>query len=192
MLENVKQESESMGLRLNVAKTKLMIIGEDQPTDPLMVDGKEVEKITQFNFLGALITVDGSCNHEVRRRLTMARSAMANLSKIWTDRGVTIATKTRLVQALVFPIATYACESWSLNKADYNRISAFELWCWRKMLKIPWTAKRSNDSVLQEVGVKNRLLSFINSQALLHIARRQNNRDCLEKVMQGKIEGSRR
>ena len=194
VLEKVKLESEAMGLRLNVAKTKIMIIGGVQPTDPLMVDGKEVEQITQFNFLGALITTDGSCKQEIRRRLTMARSAMANLSTIWADRGVTKATKVRLVRALVFPIATYSCETWSLTKADRDRINAFELWCWRKMLKIPWVAKRTNISVLHDIGVKNRLLDSVNRQTLSyfgHIARRQDN--CLEKVlMQGKIEGSRR
>ena len=194
LLHKVKAESESNGLLLNVAKTKLMIIGDDKAIDPLFVDGKEVEKVTEFNFLGALISQDGGCNTEVRRRLAMARSTMAKLTKIWADRGVTRTTKSRLVWALVFPVATYGCESWTLTKSDCNRICAFELWCWRRMLRIPWTAKRTNASVLEEVGETGRLLDHINRQALSyfgHIARRQGN--CLEKVLlQGKIEGKRR
>ena len=179
-----------MGLFLNVAKIKLMVIGADQPDNPLIVDGEEVERVTEFNFLGALITQDGGCKMEIRRRLAMARSTMVKLSKIWADRGITKATKIRLVRALVFPIATYGCESWTLSKADCNKIDAFEMWCWRRMLRIPWT----NVSVLQEIGQESRLLSQINRQALSyfgHIARRQGT--CLEKsILQGKIEGSRR
>ncbi|XP_033099893.1 uncharacterized protein LOC117103443 [Anneissia japonica] len=144
VLERVKQESETLGLRLNVSKTKFMVIGENHPTDTLIVDGKEVEKVTQFNFLGALVAVDGGCKQEIRRRLAMARSAMNKLTNIWIDRGVTKATKTRLVQALVFPIATYACETWTLTKEDCKRVNTFELWCWRRLLRIPWTAKRTN------------------------------------------------
>ena len=119
---------------------------------------------------------------------------MVDLHKVWADRGISKATKVRLVWALVFPIATYACETWSLTKSDCDKINAFEMWCWRKMLKIPWTARKTNDSVLQEVNPKKRLLDMINHSALSyfgHIARREDN--CLEKViLQGKIEGSRR
>ena len=124
----------------------------------------------------------------------MARSTMLKLTKIWRDRGITKNTKTRLVRTLVFPIATYGCETWSLTKDDCSRINAFELWCWRRMLRIPWTARRTNESVLQDIGTGPRLLDKINQLALSyfgHIARRQG--DCIEKViLQGKIEGSRR
>ena len=124
----------------------------------------------------------------------MARSAMVKLSKIWADRGITRTTKTRLVQALVFPIATYASETWTLTQADRNRIAAFEMWCWRRMLRIPWTEKRTNSSVLQEIGVTKRLLQNICIQNLRyfgHVSRRGGNN--LEKViMQGMVEGKRR
>ena len=193
LLVRVKHESEEMGLHLNVAKTKIMVIGEDVSADPIMVENEEVEVVSKFNFLGAYINSQGGCQDEIRRRLAIARTAMANLNQIWSDRNVTKATKIKLVQTLVFPIAIYASESWTINKADQNRINAFELWCWRRLLKIPWTAKRTNDSVLQEIGQK-RLLSRINQQTLSyfgHIARRQGN--CLEKViLQGKIEGTRK
>ena len=123
----------------------------------------------------------------------MARSTMANLSKLWNDKNITKITKIHLVQALLFPIATYASESWTLTKADCKKINSFELWCWRKMLKITWVMKRSNKSILQEIGVKKRLLGKISAQTLAyfgHIARRH---DSLEKIiLQGKIEGSRR
>ena len=194
VLVRVKNESEAMGLRLNVAKTKLMIIGGNNSTSPLVIDGKEVEEVSQFNFLGSLITNEGGCSEEIRKRLAMARSTMAKLSNIFNDRSITKTTKIRLVQALVFPIATYACESWTITKADYKKINAFELWCWRRLLKITWTMKRTNDSVLEEIGINKRLIGKINAQTLAyfgHIARRQH--DCLEKViLQGKIEGSRR
>ena len=137
LLKRVKVESELLGLRLNVSKTKIMAIGPDSVEEPLIIDGNEVESVSKFNFLGSLITRDGGCSQEIRHRLAMARSAMTNLSKIWTDRGITRTTKVRLVQDLVFPIVLYVSETWTLNKADRNRIAAFEIWCWRCMLRIP-------------------------------------------------------
>jgi hypothetical protein len=192
LLLKVKHESAALGLHLNVAKTKIMMIGEDTRTDPITIENEEVEVVKKFNFLGAYINHTGGCQDEIRRRLALGRSAMDKLHKIWADRGVTKATKIKLVQTLVFPIASYASESWTINKADLNRINAFEMWCWRKMLRIPWTAKRTNESILQAIGQK-RLLARINQQTLNcigHIRRRQGN--CLEKViLQGKVEGYR-
>ena len=194
LLLKVKAESEALGLRLNVSKTKIMIVGGDDNIEPFLVDGTEVEQVTQFNFLGALITTSGGCSAEIRRCLAMAKSAMVGLNKIWVDRGITKATKTRLVSALIFPIATYGCETWTLTKSDRKRINSFELWCWRRMLRISWIMKRTNDSVLQEVQPKTRLLCLIQSQMLSffgHVSRRDG--DCLEKViMQGRVEGSRK
>ena len=147
----VKAKSEALGLRLNVSKTKIMIVGSDGNEDPIVVDGTEVEHVTQFNFLGSLITTSSAYSRELRRRMAMAKSAMVGLNKIWTDRGITKATKKRLVSALIFPIATYGCESWTLTKADQSRITSFEMWCWRRMLRISWYMKRSNISVLEEI-----------------------------------------
>ena len=171
----VKAKSEALGLRLNVSKTKIMIVGSDGNEDPLVVDGTEVEHVTQFNFLGSLITTSSGCSTELRRRTAMAKSAMVGLNKIWTDRGITKATKKRLVSGLIFPIATYGCESWTLTKADQSRITSFEMWCWRRMLRISWFMKRSNISVLEEIQPKRRLLSHVQSQMMKyfgHIARR--------------------
>lgn len=194
LLLKVKAESEALGLRLNVSKTKIMTVGSDGNEDPIIVDGNEIERVTQFNFLGSLITSSGGCSMELRRRVAMAKSAMVGLNKIWADRGITKTTKKHLVSALIFPIATYGCESWTLTKADRGRISSFEMWCWRRMLRISWTMKRTNDSVLEEVQPKKRLLSLVHSQMLSyfgHIARREG--DSLEKViMQGRVEGNRK
>ena len=190
----VKAKSEALGPRLNVSKTKIMIVGSDGNEDPIVVDGTEVEHVTQFNFLGSLITTSSGCSTELRRRMTMAKSAMVGLNKIWTDRGITKATKKRLVSALIFPIATYGCESWTLTKADQSRITSFEILCWRRMLRISWFMKRSNISVLEEIQPKRRLLSYVQSQMMKyfgHIARRGG--DSLEKViMQGCVEGRRK
>ena len=137
LLKRVKVESELLDLRLNVSKTKIMTIGPDSVEEPLIIDGNEVESVSKFNFLGSMITKEGGCSQEIRHRLAMSRSATTNLSKIWADRGITRTTKFRLVQALVFPIALYASVTWTLNKADRNRIAAFEMRCWRRMLRIP-------------------------------------------------------
>ena len=194
LLKRVKVESELLGLRLNVSKTTIMAIAPDSVEEPFIIDGNEVGSVSKFNFLGSLITEEGGCSQEIRHCLAMARSAMTNLSKIWADRVITRTTKVRLVQALVFPIALYASETWTLYKADHNRIAAFEMWCWRCMLRIPWTKRRTNASILEEIGVSKRLLHSINIKMLSyfgHIARCKSNN--LEKViMQGMIEGKKR
>ena len=181
----VKAKSEALGLRLNVSKTKIMIVGSDGNEDPIVVDGTEVEHVTQFNFLGSLITTSSGCSTELRRRMAMAKSAMVGLNKIWTDRGITKVTKKRLVSALIFPIATYGYESWTLTKADQSRFTSFEMWCFRRiMLRISWFMKRSNISVLEEIQPKRRLLSHVQSQMMKyfgHIARRGG--DSLEKSL---------
>ena len=193
LLLKVNSESEALGLKLNVSKTKVMIVGGNETEAQILVNGAVVEQVDQFNFLGSLISTDGGCSTEIRRRLGMAKSAMVRLQKIWSDRGITKNTKARLISALIFPIATYGCESWTLTKSDEKKINSFELWCWRRMLRITWRMKRSNESVLQEINPKKRLLSIIRSQMLRyfgHIARREG--DCLEKIiMQGLVEGSR-
>ena len=194
LLKRVKVESELLSLRPNVSKTKNMAIGPDSVEEPFIIDSIEVESVSKFNFLGSLVTKDGGCSQEIRHWLAMARSAMTNLSKIWADRGITRTTKVRLDQALVFLVALYVSVTWTLNKADRNRIAAFEMWCWRCMLHIPWTMRRTSASILEEIGVSNWLLHTNNIQMLRyfgHIARHKGNN--LEKViMQGMIEGKRR
>ena len=145
----VKEESEKVGLKLNVQKTKIMAPG---PITSWQIDGKTVEIVADFIFLGSKITADGGCSHEIKRCLLLGRKVMTNLDSIFKSRDITLPTKVRLVKAMVFPVVMYGCESWTVKKAERQRIDAFELWCWRRLLRVPWTARRSNQSVLKEIS----------------------------------------
>ena len=124
------------------------------PITSWQIEGEKVKVVTDFLFLGSKITTDGNCTHEIRRRLLLGRKAMANLASVLKSRDVTLPTKVCIVKAMVFPVVMYGCESWTVNKAEHRRIDAFELWCWRKLLKVPWTARRSNQSILREINTK--------------------------------------
>ena len=136
----VKEESEQVGLKLNIQKTKTM--ASDLITW-WQIDGQTVEIVTDFIFLGSKITADGDCSHEIKRCLLLGRKVMTNLDSILKSRGITLPTKVCLVKAMGFPVVTYGCESWTIKKAEHQRIDAFELWCWRRLLRVPWTARRS-------------------------------------------------
>ena len=142
----VKVESEKVGLKLNIQKTKIMTSG---PTTSWEIDG---ETVSDFIFLGSKITADGGCSHEIKRRLPLGRKVMTNLDSILKSRDITLPTKVCLVKAVVFPVVMYGCESWTIKKAECQRIDAFELWCWRRLLRVPWTARRSNQSILKEIS----------------------------------------
>ena len=142
----VKEESEKVGLKLNIQKTKIMASG---PITSCQIDG---ETVSDFIFLGSKITADGDCSHEIKRHLLLGRNVMTNLDGILKSRNITLPTKVRLVKAIVFPAVTYGCESWTLKKAECQRIDAFELWCWRRLLRVPWTARKSNQSILKETS----------------------------------------
>ena len=137
----VKQENEKAGLKLNIQKTKIMASG---PITSWQIDGETVEIVTDFIFLGSKITADGDCSHEIKRRLLLGRKVMTNLDSILKSRDITLPTKVRLVKAMVYPVVMYECESWTIKKAERRRIDAFELWCWRRLLRVPWTARRSH------------------------------------------------
>ena len=137
----VKEESEKVGLKLNIQKTKIMASG---PITSWQIDGETVETVADFIFLGSKITADGDCSHEIKRRLFFGRKAMTILDSILKGRDITLPTKVHLVKAMVFPVVMYRCESWTIKKAEHRRINAFELWCWRRLLRVPWTAGRSN------------------------------------------------
>ena len=139
LLMKVKVESEKFGLKLNIQKTKIMASG---PITSWEIDGETVETMSDFIFLGSKITADGDCSHEIKRRLLLGRKVMTNLHSILKSRDVTLPTKVCLVKALVFPVVMYGCESWTVKKAEYRRIDAFELWCWRRLQRVPWTARR--------------------------------------------------
>ena len=143
----VKVESEKVGLKLSIQKTKIMASG---PITSWEIDGETVE--TYFIFLGSKITADGDCSHEIKRYLLLGRKAMTNLDSILKSRDITLPTKVCLVKAMVFPVVTYGCESWTVKKAERGRIDAFELWCWKRPLRVPWTARRSNQFILKETS----------------------------------------
>ena len=149
LLMKVKEESENVGLKLNIQKTKIMASG---PITSWETDGETVETVSDFIFFGSKITANGDCNHEIKRRLLLGRKVMTNLDSILKSRDITWPTKVCLVKAMVFPVVMYGCESWTEKKAERRRIDAFELWCWRRLLRVPWTARRSNQSILKEIS----------------------------------------
>ena len=142
----VKEESEKVGLKLNIQKTKIMASG---PITSWEIDGETVETVSDFIFLGSKITANGDCSHEIKRCLLLWRKVMTNLDSIFKSRDITLPIKVCLVKAMVFPVVMYGCESWTVKKAECWRIDTFELWCWRRLLRVPWTARRSNQSILK-------------------------------------------
>ena len=144
LLMKVKEESEKVGLKLNLQKTKIMTSG---PITSWQIDGERVETVSDFIFGGSKITADGDCSHEIKRHLILGRKVMSNLDSIFKSRDITLPTKVYVVKAMVFPVAIYGCESWTIKKAECQRIDAFELWCWRRLLRVPWTARKSSQSV---------------------------------------------
>ena len=145
----VKEESEKAGLKLIIQKTKIMASG---PITSWEIDGETVETVSDFIFWGSKIIADGDCSHEIKRHLLFGRKAMTNLDSILKSRDITLPTKVRLVKAMVFPVVMYGCGNWTVKKAERRRIDAFELWCWRRLLRVPWTARRSNQSILKEIS----------------------------------------
>ena len=149
LLMKVKEESENVGLKLHIQKTKIMAYS---PISSWQIDGETVETVADFIFLGSKITADGACSHEIKRRLLLGRKVMTNLDSILKSRDITLLTKDLLVKAMVFPVVMYGCESWTIMKAQHWEIDAFELWCWRRFLRVPWTARRSKQSILKEIS----------------------------------------
>ena len=148
-LMKVKEESEKIGLKPNIEKTKIMAPG---PITSWEIDGETAETVSDFILGGSKITADGDCSHEIKRHLLLGRKVMTNLDSVLKSRDITLPTKIHLVKAMVFPAVMYGCESWTVKKAERQRIDAFELWCWRKLLRVSWTARRSNQSILNEIS----------------------------------------
>ena len=149
LLMKVKEESEKVDLKLNIQKTKIMASG---PITSWQIDGETVETVSYFISLGSKITIDGDCSHKIKRPLLLGRKTLTNLDRILKSRDVTLPTKVHLVKAMVFPMVMYGCEIWTIKKAEHRRINAFGLWCWRKLLRVPWTARRYNQSILKEIS----------------------------------------
>ena len=190
LLMKVKEESEKVGFKLNIQKTKIMASG---PITSWEIDGETVQTVSDFIFFGSKITADGDCSHEIKRRLLLGRKVMINLDSIFKSRDITLSTKVHLVKAMVFPVFMYGCESWTVKKAECQRIDAFELRCCRRLLRVPWTARRSNQSILNETSPGcslEGLMLKLKLQYLGHLTRRV---DSLEKtLMLGGIGGRRR
>ena len=149
LLMKVKEESEKVGLKLNIQKTKIMASGSITSWE---IDRETVEIVSYFIFFSSKITTDGDCSHEIKRLLLLGRKVMTSLDSILRSRDITMPTKVHLVKAMVFPVVMYGCESWTVKKAESQRIDAFELRCWRRLLRVPWTARRSNQSILKEIN----------------------------------------
>ena len=189
-LMKVKDESEKFGLKLSIHKIKIMA---SSSITSWQIDGETVETVADFIFLGSEITTDGDCSHEIKRRLLLRRKVMTNLDSILKSRDITLPTKVHLVKAMVFPVVMYGCESWTIKKAECRSIDAFELWCWRRLLRVPWTARRSNQSILKEISPEWSLEGLMLKLKLQYFGHLMRRADSLEKtLMLGKIEGRRR
>ena len=149
LLMKMKEESEKVGLKINIQKTKIMASGS---ITSWHIDGETVETVRDFIFWGSKITAGGDCSHEIKRPLLLGRKVMTNLDSILKSRNITLPTKVCLVKAMVFPVVMFGCESWTIKKAEHQRIDVFELWCWRRLLRVPWTARRSNRYILKEIS----------------------------------------
>ena len=190
LLMKVKEENEKVGLKLNIQKTKVVASG---PNTSWQIDGETVEAVSDFIFLGSKITADGDCSREIKRCLLLGRKVMTNLDSILKSRDITLPTKVHLVKAMIFPVVMYGCESWTVKKAESRKIDAFELWCWRRLLRVPWTARRPNQPILKEISpgcsLEGQMLK-LKLQYFGHLMRRV---DSLENtLMLGGIGGRRR
>ena len=176
----MKEESEKVVLKLNIQKTKIMASG---PITSWQIDGKRVETVADFIFPGSKITADGDCSHEIKRCLLLGRKVMTNLDSILKSRDITLPTKVRLVKAMVFTVVMHGCESWTIKKAEDQRIQAFELWCWRRLLRVPWTARRSNQSILKEISPGCSLEGLMLRLKLQYFGHLMRRVDSLEKTL---------
>ena len=186
LLMKVKEESEKVGLKLNIQKTKIMASG---PITSWQIGGETVEIMSDFIFLGSKITADGDCSHEIERCLLLGRKVMTNLDSTFKSIDITLPTKVRLVKAMFFPVVMYGCESWTVKKAECQIIDAFELWCWRRLLRVPWTGRRSNQPILKEInpGISlEGMMLKLKLQDFGHLMRRV---DSLEKTDAGRDWG---
>ena len=190
LLMKLKEENEKVGLKLNIQKTKIMA---SVPITSWQIDEETVETVTDFIFGGFKIIADGDCSHEIKRCLLLERKVMTNLDSILKSRNITLPTKVCLVKAMVFPVVMYGCESWTVKKAEHLRIDDFELWCWSRLLRVPWTARRSNPFILKEISPECSFEGLMLKLKLQYFGHLMQRTDSFEKtLMLGKIEGGRR
>ena len=186
LLMKVKVESEKVGLKFNIQKTKIMASG---PITSWEIGG---ETVSDFIFGGSKITAVGDCSHEIKRRLLLGRKVVTNLDSIFKSRDITLPTKVHLAKAMVFPVVMYGCESWTVKKAEHQRIDAFELWCWRRLLRVPWTARRSNQAILKEISPGISLEGIMLNLKLQYFGHLIGRVDSLEKTLMLGVFGGRR
>ena len=190
LLMKVKEESKKVGLKLNIQKTKIMA---SAPITSWQIDGETVETVADFIFLGSKITADGGCSHEIKRRLLLGRKVMTNLYSIFKSRDISLTTKVRLFKAMVFPVVMYECDSWTIKKAECRRSDAFELWCCRRILRVSWTRRRSNQSILKEINPGCSLEGLMLKLKLQYFGHLMRRADSFEKsLILGGIEAKRR
>ena len=190
LLMRVKEESEKVGLKLNIQQTKIMTSG---PITSWQIDGESMETMTDFNFLGSKITVDDDCSHGIKRCLLLGRKAMINLESMLKSKDIILPTKVHLVKAMVSPVVMYGCERWTIKKAEHRRIDAFELWCWRRLLRVPWTTRRSSQFILKEISPGCSLEGLMLKLKLQYFGHLMRRADLFDKTsMLGNIEGRRR
>ena len=190
LLMKVKEESEKVGLKLNIQETKIMASG---PITSWEIDRETVETVSDFILGGCKITADGDCSHETKRRLLLGRKVLTNLDSILKCRDITLPTKVHLVKAIVSPVVMYGCESWTVKKAERQRIDAFEQWCWRRLFRVPWTARKSNQSILKEINPGISLEGMMLKLKLQYFGHLMRRVDSLEKaLMLGGIGNRRR
>ena len=185
-----KDESEKVGLKLNIQKTKIMA---SSPITSWQIDGETIETVRDFIFMGSKITAHGDCSHQIKRHLLLRKKPMTHLDSILKSRDITLSTRVHLVKATIFPVVVYGCESWTVKKAERRRIDAFELWCWRRLLRVSWTARSYNQSILKEISPEYSLEELMLKLKLQYFGHLLQRTDSLEKtLMLGKIEGRRR
>jgi len=190
LLMKVKDESEKVGLKLNIQKTKIMA---SSPITSWQIDGETMETVTGFILGGSKITANGDSSHEIKRCLLLGRKAMTNLDSILKSRNITLPTKVRLVKAMVFPVVMYGCETWTIKKAECRRTDAFELWCWRRLLRVSWTPRTSNQFTLKEINPEYSLEGLMRKLKLQYFGYLLQRTDSFEKtLMLAEIEGRRR
>ena len=186
----MKEESGKVDLKLNLQKTKIIASG---PITSWQIDGETVQTVTDFILGGSKITADGDCSHEIKRCLLLGRKVMSNLDSTLESRDIALPTKVHIVKAMVFPVVMYRCKSWTIKKAECRRIDAFELWCWRRLLRVPWTARRSSQSILKEISPEYSWKGLILKLKLQYFGHLMQRTDSLERtLMLGKIQGRRR
>ena len=190
LMMKVKEESEKVGLKLSIQKTKIMASG---PITSWEIDGETVQTVRDFILWGSKITADGDCSHEIKRCLLLGRKVMTNLDSILKSRDIILPTEVHLVESVVFPVVMDGCESWTIKKAECQRIDAFELWCWKRLLRVPWTARRSNQSILQEIRTEYSLEGLMLKLKLQYFGHLMRRTDSFEKTLNwGNIVGKRR